>query len=114
MKKNATLTRNAGMAYAIFRLSQQGWKVQRPDKTNKLILQSLDDDKTISVHVRTVRGREPVPMGENEFNIDESIQFVIVVSEVELACPQIYILPAEKLKELCHVGDTGDGEGFAN
>jgi len=104
-KKDTQITGNIGMYYICYKLSKLGWNVMPTARNAKgvdIIAYNRDCSKFISIQVKTLSKRNPVPLGNS---LDKVMgDFWIIVNDV-INDPRVFILLPEEIKEKAHRGE---------
>lgn len=107
---NATLdpqlTGNVGLYYCCYRLSLLGWNVMPTARNARgvdIIAYSRDASRFVSVQVKALSKRAPVPLG---LSLDKIIgDFWVIVNKVATATPSTFILLPSEVQERAHRGE---------
>ena len=109
MKKNAQVTGNVGLYFVCYHLSRRGWNAiptSRNARGVDILAYNADCTQTISLQVKTLSKRAPVPLGTS---IDGLLgNFWIIVNNVENT-PQVFIMKPEEVCARAHRGEK-DGK----
>jgi hypothetical protein len=111
MSKNAQITGNIGLYYVCYQLSRLGWSVMPTSRNARgidIIAYYVDEEatKTISVQVKTLSKRAPVPLGNC---IDQLLgDFWCIVNDVDHE-PRVYVMKPHEVRERAHRGEK-DGK----
>lgn len=105
MKKNSQITGNVGLYFACYHLSLLGWNAMPTSRNAKgidILAYNSDCTHTISLQVKTLRKRAPVPLGKS---IDRLLgDFWIIVSNVENT-PSVFIMKPKEIHDRAHRGE---------
>jgi hypothetical protein len=97
---------NVGLYYVCYRLSRSGWNVlptARNAKGVDIVAYNQNATKTITIQVKALSRRSPVPLGNK---LDHLIaDFVVVCRNAIADKPECFILTPEELKKLAHRGE---------
>lgn len=101
----AQVVGNAGLYFVCFRLSQAGWNVMPTARNAKgidLIAYSADAKRVVTVQVKALSRRSPVPLGAKppEFIAN----FVVVCRKVDAAVPECFVLAGSEIPDLAYRG----------
>ncbi len=104
-KKSSQVTGNAGLYWTCYHLSRMGWNAMPTARNARgvdIIAYNSDCSKMISIQVKTLSKKDPVPLGKSLDNIMGDFWVIVnnVVSE-----PQTYIIRPEDVKHLAHRGE---------
>ena len=108
LKKNNQVTGNMGLYYVCYELSKRGWNVlptARNAKGIDIIAYSENAEKKITIQVKSLSKKNPVPFGskmENKLIAD----FVIICSELDKPQPKIYVATSNEIKDKVHASGT--------
>jgi hypothetical protein len=97
---------NAGMYYAAYKLSLQGWNVM-PTARNARGIDLLAYDATgkqfLGIQIKALSKRVPVPLGAS---IETFMgDWWIIVSKVAAGAPECFILTPAEVRSLAHRGE---------
>ena len=105
MKKDTQVTGNIGLYYACYHLSKMGWNAMPTARNARgvdIIAYNRDCSRMISIQVKTLSKRNPVPLGSS---LDKVMgDFWIIVNNVS-DDPQTYIMRPKEVKSLAHRGE---------
>jgi len=105
VKKDTQVTGNVGLYWACYRLSRMGWNAMPTARNARgvdIIAYNRDCTRTISIQVKTLSKRSPVPLGTS---LDKVIgDFWVIVNNVVVE-PSTYVLFPSEIKELAHRGE---------
>ncbi len=105
MKGNNQLTGNIGLYWACYHLSRLGWNAM-PTSRNAhgvdIIAYNRDCTRIITVQVKTLSKKSPVPLGKSLPHIMGD--FWIIVNGA-VATPSAYILLPTEVQKLAHRGE---------
>lgn len=109
MKKDPQITGNVGLYWVCYHLSRMGWNAMPTSRNARgvdIIAYNRDCSRMISIQVKTLSRRNPVPLGGS---LDKVMgDFWVVVNEVAKE-PQSYILLPSEVRSLAHRGEK-DGK----
>jgi hypothetical protein len=97
------LVGNMGLFHVCYELSKRGWNclpTSRNAKGIDLVIYSQDAKKMLTIQVKSLSHKNPVPFGKTQNLMAE---FLIVC--VLLESPVIYILKAKEAEEALHRGE---------
>ena len=105
MKKDTQVTGNVGLYWACYQLSQMGWNAMPTARNARgvdIIAYNRDCTRTISIQVKTLSKRAPVPLGTS---LDKVMgDFWVIVNNVVVK-PSTYVLFPSEIKGLAHRGE---------
>ncbi len=105
MKKNSQITGNVGLYYVCYRLSRMGWNAMPTARNAKgidILAYNADCTKTVSLQVKTLSKKAPVPLGTS---IERLLgDFWIIVNDVENS-PSVYVMTPKEVRERAHRGE---------
>ena len=99
------LTGNIGLYYVCYRLSCLGWNAMPTSRNARgidILAYSRDCSHIISLQVKTLSKKTPVPLGKDISKIIGD--FWVIVNDV-LNDPKVYILAPEEVKKKAHRGE---------
>lgn len=108
MKKDSQVTGNIGLYWTCFHLSRMGWNVMPTARNARgvdIIAYNRDCSHMISIQVKTLSKKDPVPLGASLDNIMGD--FWVIVNNVSSE-PQTYVLLPQEVKELAHREEKED------
>lgn len=96
---------NIGLYWTCYKLSRLGWNAMPTSRNARgvdIIAYNQDCSKTISIQVKTLSQKSPVPLGKSIDNLMGN--FWVIVNDVtkELQC---YILKPDEVEKLAHRGE---------
>jgi len=105
MGKDAQVTGNIGLYWTCYHLSRMGWNAM-PTACNArgvdIIAYDRNCSRRISVQVKTLSKRNPVPLGTS---LDRIMgDFWVIVNNV-IASPVAYVLVPSEVRRLAHRGE---------
>lgn len=102
----AHVTGNAGLYFTCYQLSLRGWNVMPTARNARgvdIIAYNFDATRFVSVQVKTLSSRSPVPLGSS---LDRVMgDFWVVVTSVGSALPVAFVLLPSEIQELAHRGE---------
>jgi len=105
MKKDTQVIGNIGLYYTCYHLSRMGWNAMPTSRNARgvdIIAYNRDCSKMISIQVKTLSKRNPVPLG---VSLDKVMgDFWVIVNDVAKV-PQTYIMSPKEVKSLAHRGE---------
>ena len=107
--KDQQVIGNIGLYYACYRLSLTGWNAMPTSRNARgvdIIAYNHDCSRMISIQVKTLSRRNPVPLGKSLEKVMGD--FWIIVNDVASE-PKSYIMLPQEVKELAHRGEK-DGK----
>jgi len=99
MKKDVQVTANIGLYFTCYRLSCLGWNAMPTARNARgvdILAYNRDCTRVISLQVKTLSKRNPVPLGTSLEKIMGD--FWIIVNDVQKQ-PNVYILTANEVKQ---------------
>ena len=110
MPSNNQIVGNVGLYYVCYQLSLHSWNVlptARNAKGVDIVAYNQEATKTITVQVKALSQRNPVPLGNK---LDHLIaDFVIICRNAAAEKPECFVLIPEEVKKLAHRGEK-DGK----
>lgn len=105
MKNSSQVTGNIGLYWTCFHLSRRGWNAMPTARNARgvdIIAYNHDCSRMISIQVKALSKRNPVPLGTS---LDRVMgDYWVVVNNVA-GEPQTYILRPDEVKSLAHRGE---------
>ncbi|MBN2427013.1 MAG: hypothetical protein JXK94_01600 [Deltaproteobacteria bacterium] len=102
MKHDSQIVGNIGLYYACYKLSLLGWNAMPTSRNARgvdILAYNRDASRVVSIQVKALSRRDPVPMGTS---LDKIMgDYWIVLSNVGKE-PAAYILKAEEVMKLAH------------
>jgi hypothetical protein len=102
---NQQLTGNIGLYYCCYQLSRLGWNVMPTARNARgvdLIAYTTDADRFISVQVKSLSRRDPVPLGKS---LDRCMgDFWLIVNRLA-DVPNAFVMLPSEVKALAHRGE---------
>ena len=112
MKNDTQITGNVGLYWTCYHLSRMGWNAMPTARNARgvdIIAYNRDCSRMISIQVKTLSKRNPVPLGSS---LDKIMgDFWVVVNNVA-AKPQTYVLLPDEVKERAHRGEKDGRDPF--
>lgn len=109
MSKDQQVTGNIGLYYVCYHLSRMGWNAMPTARNARgvdIIAYNCDCSRMISIQVKTLSRKNPVPLGQS---LDKIMgDYWIIVNDV-VNEPQSYIMLPDEVKRLAHRGEK-DGK----
>ena len=109
MNKDAQVTGNIGLYWTCYHLSRMGWNAMPTARNARgvdIIAYNRDCSRTISIQVKTLSKKNPVPLGTS---LDRIMgDFWVIVNNV-LALPVTYVLVPSEVRQFAHRGQK-DGK----
>jgi len=105
MKNNAQVTGNAGLYFVCYNLSLCGWNViptSRNARGVDIIAYNSDCRQTISIQVKTLSRRNPVPLGRSVEGLMGN--YWVIVTDIWNS-PKAYIMKPEDVRKNAHRGE---------
>jgi hypothetical protein len=107
---SSQLTGNIGLYYACYRLSLLGWNAMPTSRNARgidILAYNADCSRTISIQVKSLSGRDPVPLGKS---LDRMMgEFWIIVTKVKIE-PVTFIMKPDEIHKLAHRGENDEGK----
>ena len=97
---------NIGLYYVCYRLSLYGWNVMPTSRNAKgvdVLIFSQNASRKISIQVKTLSKRNPVPLGTSLNNL--VADYVVVCVRNSPNEPVCYVMTSSEVKELAHRGE---------
>jgi len=104
---------NIGLYYVSYKLSKLGWNVMPTSRNARgidIICFSMDGLKMLSIQVKTLSKKNPVPLGKNLEHI--MADYWVIVNNVSTDTPNAYILKPDEIKSLAHRGEKDGRVSF--
>ncbi len=109
MKKYSQVTGNVGLYFVCYHLSLLGWNAMPTSRNARgidILAYNGDCTKTISLQVKTLSKRSPVPLGTS---IDKLLgDYWIIVNNIKNT-PGIFIMKPKEIHDRAHQGEK-DGK----
>jgi len=105
-KRSKQNVRNVGFYYVCYELSKRGWNVLRASRNTKgidLVVRNQRANKTLTIKVKSLTEKTPVPFGRNLDNL--IAEYVIICRRVYSERPEIFIVDSNQVKEHIHKGE---------
>lgn len=105
MPNDQQITGNAGLYWTCYHLSRMGWNTMPTARNARgvdIIASNSDCSRMVSIQVKTLSRRNPVPLGGSLDSIMGD--FWVIVNEVTKE-PKSYILFPSEVKALAHRGE---------
>jgi len=106
MKRPAQIVGNIGLYYVCFRLSELGWNVMPTSRNARgvdIICFSMDGRRMLTIQVKSLSKRNPVPLGTG---LDKIMgDFWIVANSLGSGEPRTYILLPHEVRARAHRGE---------
>ena len=108
MSNNSQITGNIGLYYTCYHLSLMGWNAMPTSRNARgvdIIAYNDDCSKMISIQVKTLSKKNPVPLGNT---LDKIMgDFWVIVNDVAKS-PQTYVMLPKEVKKLAHRGERNE------
>jgi len=104
---------NVGLYYVCYRLSRIGWNVMPTARNARgidLLIYSSDATRTLTLQVKALSKRPPVPLGAHLDNLFGD--FFIVCTKVATDVPECFVLTPSEVRKLAHRGEKEDRISF--
>ncbi len=105
-KKPAQIVGNIGLFYACYKLSLHGWNVLPTSRNARgidIICYSMDGNKMVSIQVKSLSKRNPVPLGKDLSKI--MADFWVIINDAISEKPNAYIMKPKEVKDRAHRGE---------
>jgi hypothetical protein len=106
MSNNNQVVGNVGLYYVCYRLSRLGWNVLPTTRNAKgvdIIAYNQEATKTITIQVKALSRRSPVPLGNK---LDHLIaDFVVICRNAITDQPECFVLIPDEVMKLVHRGE---------
>ncbi len=103
--RDAQVTGNVGLYWTCYHLSRMGWNAMPTARNARgvdIIVYNRDCSRTISIQVKTLSKKNPVPLGTS---LDKLMgDFWVIVNNV-LTSPVAYVLVPLEVRRLAHRGE---------
>ena len=113
IKVRPKVTGNIGLYFVCYHLSLRGWNAMPTSRNAKGIdILAYDEDCTrkISLQVKTLSKRSPVPLGKS---IDQLLgDFWIIVNNIESGFPNVFVIKPEEVKKRAHRGEKNESISY--
>ena len=109
MSNKGQLTGNVGLYYACYRLSQLGWNVMPTARNARgvdLIAYSEDATRLISVQVKALSKRAPVPLGKDLSSCMGN--YWVIVTNAASDSPVTFVLTPDEVNSAAHRGQKDE------
>jgi len=107
---NNQIVGNVGLYYVCYRLSRLGWNTLPTSRNAKgvdIIAYNQDASLKITIQVKSLSRRAPVPLGEK---LDLLFaDFIVICRNALKDSPECYVLKPDEVKRLAHRGEK-DGK----
>lgn len=104
-KKNCQLVGNMVLYLVCWELSKRGWNVMPTARNAKgidILGYSEDGTQTITVQVKSLSKRSPVPMGAGATSL--IADFFIVARRIDTQAPEFFVAGSRDIQPLIHIG----------
>ena len=105
MNKRSQVTGNVGLYFVCYHLSRLGWNAMPTSRNARgidILAYDADCTRTISLQVKTLSKRAPVPLGKG---LDRMLaDYWVIVNNVETT-PAVFVLTPDEIKERAHRGE---------
>ena len=103
MKRPSQIVGNIGLYYVCFKLSELGWNVMPTSRNARgidVICFSMDGTRMLTIQVKSLSKRNPVPLGEG---LDKIMgNFWVIVNSLDTGKPLTYILLPHEVRAMAH------------
>ena len=103
---NNQIVGNIGLYYTCYQLSKLGWNVMPTARNARgidILAYSQDAKTTITLQVKALSKRNPVPLGTSLNHL--YADFVVVCRNVTKETPECFILKPAEVRKLAHRGE---------
>ena len=97
---------NIGLFYVCYQLSRRGWNVMPTARNAKgvdILVYSQDASRKLSIQVKALSRRAPVPLGTTLKNL--FADYVVICRKVTGDHPECFILTPDEIEGLVHRGE---------
>lgn len=97
---------NVGLYYVCYQLSRRGWNVMPTARNAKgidLLAYSDDAKRVLSLQVKALSKRAPVPLGTSSNNF--LAKYVVICRHVLSETPESFVLTPDEVDDLAHRGE---------
>ncbi len=97
---------NVGLYYVCYQLSRRGWNVLPTSRNAKgidIIAYNQKATKTITIQVKTLSSKNPVPLGNGLDNL--IADFIVICRNIITGYPECFILTPKEVNQLVHRGE---------
>lgn len=109
---SAQIVGNAGLYYACYRLSLLGWNAMPTSRNARgvdVIAYNFDCSQMISIQVKSLSKRNPVPLGTS---LDRIMgDYWVIINNLQ-GDPTAYVLLPDEIKKLAHRGEKDGNVSF--
>lgn len=109
---SAQIVGNAGLYYACYRLSLFGWNAMPTSRNARgvdVIAYNYDCSQIISIQVKSLSKRNPVPLGTS---LDRIMgDYWVIINNLQ-GNPAAYVLLPDEVKKLAHRGEKDGNVSF--
>jgi len=108
MKKSSQVIGNVGLYYTCYHLSRLGWNAMPTSRNAKridILAYNADCTRTISIQVKTLSKRAPVPLGKSVTKLLGD--FWVIINNVETN-PCVFILKPREIQKRAHCGEKDE------
>jgi hypothetical protein len=113
MTLNQQTVGNIGLHYVCYRLSRFGWNVMPTTRNAKgidILVYSQDALRTLTIQVKSLSRRSPVPLGNKLDNLFAN--YVIICRNVIEETPECFMLTPDEIRRLVHKGEKNGKISF--
>lgn len=108
IEKSNQIIGNVGLFYVSYLLSKMGWNVLPTSRNTKgidIIIYNHNARKKISIQVKALSGKTPVPLGKNTNNLFSD--YFIICRDIHNSNnnPEIFIMKTAQVKKKAHKGE---------
>ena len=104
---------NVGLYFVCYQLSRRGWNVMPTARNARgvdVLLYSHDASRKLTVQVKALSKRNPVPLGSHLERLFGD--FFIVCREVATDSPACFVLTPDEVRKLAHRGEKDGRVSF--
>jgi len=112
MEKKSQITGNIGLYYVCCQLSRMGWNAMPTSRNTKgidILAYNSDCSRTISLRVKTLSNKAPVPLGSSIARLLGD--YWIIVNDV-VNRPCVFVMSPEEVRKRAHRGEKDGGVSF--
>ena len=113
-RKDNQITGNIGLYLVCYELSKRGWNVLPTSRNAKgvdIVAYSQDATRTITIQVKALYKKSPVPFG-NSLEHKLIADFIIICNELNSQHPNVFIAIPNDIQKKIHIGKKGDNVSY--
>jgi len=110
--KHSSVVGNMGLYSVCYELSKRGWNVMPTSRNARgidIVGYAQDGKRTITVQVKALSRKNPVPLGKDQSLCNLIAEFVVIARGVRQE-PDYFIATPDEVRPLVHVGTNKKGE----